>query len=185
MLNFSATRGDLLLFSELTVLQVSDQQTKSSSIPPGNDNFGVDLTIFGEIYDFAAGYRFYNQDDLELYGYAGLRYMHVDANADASPPPTKLNLAGELGDDWIDPIVGIHAKWRFSPTLALQGRIEVGGWSSQPQESHMLTATLNQNLNERWSLNYFYRYMKVDYASDDFIYDLKIKGPGFGATYLF
>lgn len=174
MFNFSASNGDWLVFSEVTVLNVPDAE------PPQPDTTDVSVEIGGEIIDVAAGYRILARDNFNLYGYVGARYFNLEVDVHSNNLGTI-----STGDDFVDPFVGVHAKWQINNTFALQGRLEVGGFDAQPSENTLVSVTLDHNLNKNWSLKYFYRMMSVDYKDNGFLYDMEVTGPGVGATYKF
>ncbi|TRX55770.1 DUF481 domain-containing protein [Thalassomonas sp. M1454] len=171
--NFTATKDDILMYSEVTYLVASDDYRVTG--PRGNLSTTVAIDIDGYVVDLGAGYRLVEQDKFELYGYGGVRFMEV--MVDLGPVST--------GDDWVEPQVGLHAKYTMNDTFALQGRVEAGGFGVGSEESYMANLTLNHKINDKWALKYFYRYMKVDYADNDFVYDLEITGPGAGVSYKF
>ena len=49
----------------------------------------------------------------------------------------------------------------------------------------LVSIAINHQISEHWQLKYFYRYQKVDYKGDGFIYDMEIIGSGIGVIYIF
>lgn len=187
MMNANAKKGDLLLFGELIFLDVhDDQESKSSN---GVVNLDVDIDITGYIVDLAAGYRLFHTNDLNLYGYGGARYFDIDADIETkvnSAIPALESLGKQsVGDDWIDPIVGLHSSWQINDAFYLSGRLEASGFGVGSDETYMVNATLDHSLSDAWSMKYFYRYLNVNYEDDGFLYDMKVTGPGVGVSYSF
>ncbi|MEW6998152.1 hypothetical protein AADZ86_10640 [Colwelliaceae bacterium BS250] len=174
MFNFTASNGDWLLYSEVTVLNIFDAK------PPQPGTSDISVEIGGEIVDVAAGHRILARDNFNLYGYVGARYFNLEVDVESNNLGTI-----STGDDFVDPFIGVHAKWQINNTFGLQGRLEVGGLDDQPSENTLVSVVLDHNLNENWSLKYFYRMMKVDYKDNGFIYEMEVTGPGIGATYIF
>jgi hypothetical protein len=174
MFNFTANNGDWLVYSEVTVLNVPGAK------PPQPGTSDISVEIGGEIIDVGAGHRILARNNFDLYGYVGVRYFNLDVDVHTNNLGTITT-----GDDFVDPFVGVHAKWQINNTFALQGRLEVGGLDDQPSEDTLVSVVLDHNLNENWSLKYFYRMVKVDYKDNGFIYEMEVTGPGMGATYIF
>ncbi|WNC73835.1 hypothetical protein RGQ13_07550 [Thalassotalea psychrophila] len=187
MFNFSAKKNNWFMYSEVTVLSIENAEV---AVPPPADasSASIKTDISGEIIDIAAGYRLMERSNFDLYGYIGARYFNLDVTLKTKR--TKLNNEVvkrniNTGDDFIDPFVGVHAKWKINNTFALQGRLEVGGFADQPSENTLVSVTLDHNLSDNWSLKYFYRMMNIDYKDNGFVYDMEVTGPGIGATYKF
>ncbi|TRX55771.1 hypothetical protein [Thalassomonas sp. M1454] len=188
MFNFSATKGKWLAYSEITVLNVPETKIASATTPTrfGDINTDINIEIGGEIVDLAVGYQLMARDNFDLYGYVGARYFNLEVTLDLdSGDSVILNASGTTGDEFIDPLVGLHGKWRINDTFTLQGRVEVGGFDDQPSENTLVNVTLDHKLNDKWSLKYFYRVMNIDYQDNGFIYDMEVTGPGIGASYIF
>ena len=81
-----------------------------------------------------------------MYGYAGVRLMEVQT--DLSLTSARGTTPISLGSDWVDPLVGLHAKYKFNDTFSIQGRVEAGGFGVGSEESYMLSTTLNHKLSE-------------------------------------
>ncbi|WNC67139.1 hypothetical protein RI845_11445 [Thalassotalea nanhaiensis] len=184
MFNFAAKKGNWLTYAEFTYLTVSDEQSATTG-PIGGSSVDVELGIDGTILDVAVGYRVVQSNGFDLYPYVGFRYIDLESDLKLDGSNGIIAIDTTLGDDWVDPVVGVHAAWEINDTFAFQGRIELGGFQDQPEEHYTVTATLNHKLSDNWSLKYFYRYLKVDYADNGFIYDMEVTGPGMGATYNF
>ncbi|WNC73839.1 hypothetical protein RGQ13_07570 [Thalassotalea psychrophila] len=184
MLNFAAKKDRWLLFTEFTYLEVSDQATKSFTGPTGSSSAEIDLEISGTVLDVAGGYQFVEQDRFQMYGYAGVRYMDLDTDISIDAPGGVLPSEITMGDSWTDGFVGVHTAWQFSDNFSFNTRLEVGGLGDV-DEAYMAHIAINHQVSENWQIKYFYRYQKVDYKGDGFIYDMEITGPGVGVTYTF
>ncbi|WNC67138.1 DUF481 domain-containing protein [Thalassotalea nanhaiensis] len=184
MFNFAAKKDNWLLFTEFTYLEVSDQATKSFSTPTGSSSADIDLEISGTVLDMGAGYQFIEQDTFQLYGYAGVRYMDLDTDISIDSPGGILPSEITMGDSWTDGFVGVHTSWKINDKFSFNTRLEVGGLGDV-DEAYMAHIAINHQISENWQVKYFYRYQKVDYKGDGFIYDMEITGPGVGVTYTF
>lgn len=185
MANTKATKDKWMLYNESTYLSVTDEQTASA----GAVEVKADIEISGYISDFGAGYRFYETQDMNLYAYAGIRFMNLDIEIDTSRDPALVGVTDgrsiTLGDNWVDPLIGLHLTQKLNDNWAMQGRVEVGGFDVGSESAYLVNVTLSQKLSENWSMKYFYRYMEIDYNDNNFVYDMEVTGPGIGATYTF
>lgn len=184
MLNFAAKKDKWLLITEFTYLEVSENASKSFAIPAGNGSAEIDLEISGTVLDVAGGYQFIEKETFQLYGYAGVRYMDLDTGIGIEAPGDILPSEITMGDSWTDGFVGIHTSWQFSDKYSFNTRLVVGGLG-EVDEAYMAHIAINHQISESWQLKYFYRYQKVDYKGDGFIYEMEITGPGVGVTYTF
>jgi len=174
MVDISGHKDNLFFFVDFIYLDVLSEE--SLNLPFQTLELSVEIT--GSIIEAAAGYRLFNKNDFQLFGYAGIRSVDLDVTA---------SIRNELstGDDWVDPIVGIHTQWKLSDKFQLLNRFEAGGFGEGSEESYLINATLNHKLSDQWALKYFYRFLKVDYADNDFVYKMDVTGPGLAATYSF
>ncbi|WOH38654.1 hypothetical protein RI844_05385 [Thalassotalea fonticola] len=184
MFNFAGKKDKWLLFTEFTYLEVSDNATKSFTTAVGNSSAEIDLEISGTVLDVAGGYQFVVKETFQLYGYAGVRYMDLDTDISIDASGGILPSEITMGDSWTDGFVGIHTSWQFSDKFSFNTRLEVGGLGDV-DEAYMAHIAINHQISENWQLKYFYRYQKVDFKGDGFIYDMEITGPGIGVTYTF
>lgn len=184
MFNFSGKKDGWLAFTEYTHLNVTDDQSRIAG-PNGGLTAEIDLEITGSVWDVAVGHHITGSNGFELYGYAGVRYMDLEADLDVSTVPELLNIRTTLGDDWTDVFFGTHMSWIINEMFTLQGRAELGGFSDEPSENLLVNVTLSHQLSKAWEMKYFYRFMSVDYADDGFVYDMEVSGPGVGVSYVF
>ena len=115
---------------------------------------------------------------------AGFQWMYVDSEL-------KLN-AGTLpaakfsdSESWIDPMIGVRAKYRFNGPWWVMGRGDIGGFGVESDLTWMLQGVLGYDINESFSLMAGYRHLYVDYSNKGFVYDTSTSGFIVGLAWTF
>ena len=155
---------------------------------------GVDLTLTEGIVTAFGGVRIpIGLPNLELYGTIGARYTYSG---------TKLTLTTPLGfstsewadKDWINPVAGFAAQYRFDDRWFLNVLADIGGWSDSATGQAL--ASVGYNWTQNWSTTLGYRvlytYEKQDTGFDyvrfeprSFRYQQWLYGPVVGVKYSF
>jgi hypothetical protein len=87
--------------------------------------------------------------------------------------------------EWIDPFVGLRARWNMTEKLFLTGRGDVGGFGVGSELTWQISAAFGWQINDAWSIDLGYRYMDIDYTGDNFTYDAVQAGLFSSLTYRF
>jgi opacity protein-like surface antigen len=166
-------------------LYMSLEADKKSSVGP----VLVDTTV--EVQQTAAeidlGYRV--TDRVTVFG--GLRYNDVDADLDVvrSGPGAGASRAASKGDSWVDPVVGVSARYPVNDTWSVGVRGDIGGFGVGSDLTWQLMATVNWKVREGLEVVAGYRYLDADYedgsGADVFKYDMVTGGPGIGVSFKF
>ena len=115
---------------------------------------------------------------------AGARLWSVD---------TELKLSGGLlsglkikhDETWVDPIVGVIGSADASPKIFFQGWGFIGGFGAGSDTMVDLYGGVGYRFSESTSTTIGYRWLKVDYDEDDFLFDVRQAGIAAGATFRF
>ncbi len=138
-------------------------------------------------FEFDVGYRV--NDQVTVFG--GLRYNDVDTDLDVvrSGPGAGASRAASKGDSWIDPVVGVTARYPVNETWSVGVRGDVGGFGVGSDLTWQLMATVNWKVRDNLEVVAGYRYLDADYedgsGADLFKYDMVTSGPGIGVSFKF
>lgn len=125
-------------------------------------------------------------------GKPGPRSLQVDLLAGArwSGQDVELSFVDPQADrddrvDWVDAIVGARAFYRFTKSLGVGLRGDVGGFGigGSSDFSWNVSTDLGWEFAEHWWLSLGYRSLSQDYSSGDFEYDVTTAGPMIGILY--
>lgn len=164
----SASKGDWLLWTE------------AYSVESDNGESGIwmktDVTAKQTFWDIDLAYRFLHDDELDLYVYGGLRMAEVDGQIDLTAIEGEYARSFDVGEDWVDPIIGIQSRWQLSETWAYWASLEAAGFGLGSDKSWQLVLAVDQKLTSNVSMRYAYRFASVNYDDNDFVYDVSVSG---------
>ena len=149
----------------------------------------VDTTVEVQqtAFEFDLGYRVNDQVTV----FAGLRYNDVDADLDVvrTGPGAGANRAASKGDSWIDPVVGVTARYPINETWSVGVRGDVGGFGVGSDLTWQMMASVNWKVRDNLEVVAGYRNLDADYedgsGADLFKYDMVTSGPGIGVSFKF
>jgi opacity protein-like surface antigen len=145
----------------------------------------IDGDLENKLYfaSLAGFWRAYDDNDRIVDLYAGARLMgtEVDFGLDIG------SLAGErsVTENWVDPILGVRGRMPLSERFSVSGRADFGGFGVGSELTWQAYGGLNYDFSQSFSGTLGYRYMSIDYASDDLSLDINLHGPVIGLTYTF
>jgi len=112
---------------------------------------------------------------------AALRYYRLDNRLKldgATAPSTKI----DDDEDWADLLVGLQGRIKLAEKWYASARVTtavVGGSDS----AYGLSGGIGYVFNQSISTHLGYRYLKIDYENNDFLYDTKMFGPTIGLAF--
>ncbi|MEH6911252.1 MAG: hypothetical protein V7459_11740 [Oceanicoccus sp.] len=178
LVTFQGSNGKWMFMVDAIYMKLSD----GTSVGPVN----ADAKVREKVFHTNLYYQLHKTDDYLLQAYGGLRYADIH---------TRITLKGQLagllnrsisvGDDWVEPLIGVRSTKAFSDTWSLVGYIDVGGFGIGSDQTWQYGVTLDQTINENWSVKYGYRVIDIDYDDNNFIYDVETTGLLLGASYTF
>jgi hypothetical protein len=144
---------------------------------------GVNTSLKTQIFNGYATYRAYQNPKVTLDLAAGIRWFNTATDITLLPGVLPGSTSS-VDEDWVDPVIGIRA--RFVITEKLSGTVfaDYGGFRSG-SESWQTLLTLGYNINENWVARAGYRYISVDHTINGTDFSFSQSGPIFGATYSF
>jgi hypothetical protein len=86
---------------------------------------------------------------------------------------------------WVDPVVGVSGILGLGPKTFLRGWGFVGGFGVGSELTADVFAGLGYRITDSLSSTLGYRWVKVDYESNDFLYDVRQHGIATGLTFTF
>jgi hypothetical protein len=162
-LNFTAKKRQWGIHSDLVYISFSD------TFQAGSGEASFDLS--GGTAQLSAGYRPSSWKNTDLI--FGARGVRVNLDVALTPGPT-----GSDSRSFVDPIIGFHHQQTFDNQWGLMMRGDIGGSSSELMINALLGGTYQ--FTETFALAFGYRYLKIDFAEDDFLVDLSIQGYSVG-----
>ncbi len=124
-------------------------------------------------------------DRLTVFG--GVRYNDLSVDIKSTGPlGTRADSADE---DWIDPVIGAHYTIGFADKWSFTLRGDIGGFGVGSEFAWQGVGTLRWQASDRVGVLGAYRYIDMDYESDDrsrdFKYDMSMSGPALGVVFTF
>ena len=146
------------------------------------DDIDVDSELF--IGTFGGSYRALEGERGFVDLLAGARVWSVD---------TRLDINGGLLDDqeiednenWVDPVVGVKARFDLGRGFFLSGMGQVGGFGVASDLTWDVFGGVGYQFNDTISAFAGYRHLEVDYQHEAFKFDVELSGPAIGATIRF
>ncbi len=170
-----ARKDRLVLFGDLSW----SSSSQSGVVGPGVPASGRIRQIWGTV---AGGYRVVEGPGATLDLLLGARAWNT--NASVSVPI--LGLSAETTFRFVDPLLMARSNLRFAPRWSALIYGDIGGFGVGSDQSFQVLGTLNYQISEQFFLSAGYRYLTLDYQSDDGReLDLEINGPIVGATWRF
>ena len=186
---FEARKGRWGILLDGIYMKVSDSATASRSGPGpigATARADAEARIEQSMLAGAVAYRVTDGPTaVDVIG--GLRYtrLDVDAQIDAS----LFALAGTVkrsgNKDWIDPYVGARIQYPFAPRWTFVGYGDVGGFGVGADFTWQASAGVSYEFSKSVSGVFGYRYFKVRYDQDGFLYDMSNDGIYLGAALRF
>jgi hypothetical protein len=137
--------------------------------------FDTHVGLSGGFLEIASGYRPDEQGNLEWL--VGVRDVTFTSEVGLTPGPS-----GSVSKSWIDPFVGLRYRYPLTDTWAVQMRADAGGLNPSARLSVNAIVALQYQVNEHFQLMAGYRYLELDFRSNDFLLDLSATGFALGAV---
>jgi len=174
---FEARRNKL---SIVTDLQYSNLGTERPT--PGILFSNASAAFKTFILDPEVGYRIAANPEkgrfMDVLG--GVRYWHL--NADLNFDAGLLSARSATGSkDWADGVIGLRGRAAISKRVFVLGKTDIGGGGSKL--TYQLFGGVGIGVGKRTSLIGGYRDLHVNYDKNNFLFDMSLAGPIFGASF--
>jgi len=126
----------------------------------------------GTIIEFAGAYAPTSIDNLELI--AGLRHQDITVSL------ALLNQKPEQSVTWIDPFAGIIYARPLKGNFHMSLRGDLGGFGIESDMAINAEAMFRYQMSDTFAIKFGYRYLKVKFKEDVFLYDISLDGFLFG-----
>jgi opacity protein-like surface antigen len=144
----------------------------------------IDVEVKEFIFDPVVAYRVMKVERGHLDLLGGARVWHVKSHLTFQPRILPL-VDVEGSKNWVDPIVGARAVASLSPRVFLFGRFDMGGFGINSDFTGQAFGGLGYQLKPRVALLGGYRYIRVDYVNEGFIFKTAMSGIMAGAKFNF
>jgi opacity protein-like surface antigen len=176
IINMEANKGQWSTWLDFIKMQISDD---------GNVTvFEVDVGMKQTLAEVAVAYQLPEHEQIELF--AGARYSDVDSTITfEGTGPIGIGNKVKIGDNWIDPFLGIRGTWQLNDQWSIRARGDIGGFGVGSDFSWHAVVTANYQFNDTVSFKAGYRYLDVDYDDNDFVFDMASSGIALGVGFKF
>ena len=125
-----------------------------------------------QIYSLAGTWRVSGgRAPVTLYG--GARYVGLDTDLELTSG-VAAGRSVSSSESWSDGYVGASIRWKFAEHWALVGYGDIGAGGSRLTWQGL--AGVDWTFSKHLSGKFGYRYFKIDYDQDDFVYDMAMAG---------
>jgi hypothetical protein len=163
--------------SDLSYLAVKVSGTGPLGFVNGELN---DKTFFGT---FAGAYRLIDQGTAWVDAIGGARTWWREDVLDITGPGGAISASRSRA--WVDPIVGLRVQSYLNSKFYVQVYGDIGGFGVAAKSDWQAVGLLGYQYDASKSFFAGYRYLAVDYRADGYIFDVKLSGPVFGASFKF
>jgi hypothetical protein len=172
-----ARKGNWSILGDAMYMSLSGERVTPNPL------FGdIEVEVKETIIEPAVAYRVLKVErgSIDLIG--GVRFWHVKPHITFQPRILPL-VDVEESKIWADPIVGARGTASLSPRVFLQGRFDVGGFGVSSDFTGQVFGGLGFQVKPRVALVGGYRYLRVDYANEGFIFRTAMSGIVLGAKF--
>jgi hypothetical protein len=148
---------------------------------PGRFFSGADYEQTLSFITAGGSWRMVESSNANLDMIAALRYSRLDNELDLDDgtlPGRKV----EHDEDWVDPLIGVKGKMKFSNNWFVSGWA-FGAVGGDSDSAYDLFGGLGYAFSDSHSLVAGYRHLEVDYENGDFLFDVEMAGPMLGFTF--
>jgi hypothetical protein len=142
----------------------------------------IEVEVKETIIEPAVAYRVLKTErgSIDLLG--GVRFWHVKPHLTFQPRILPL-VDVEESRNWADPIVGARGTAKLSPRVFVLGRFDVGGFGVSSDFTGQAFGGAGFQVKPRVALVGGYRYLRVDYVNEGFIFRTAMSGIMLGAKF--
>lgn len=148
------------------------------------DRVKVKVQLDQKVAEAAVAYQLEANPAIELF--AGARFVDVG---------TVIKFIGQgpaggvrkvsVGDDWIDPFMGVRGTWWLNKKLQIRASGDLGGFGVGSDFAWQAVLSANYQYSERVSFLFAYRHLDMDYDDNGFVLDVVSSGPIMGVGFSF
>lgn len=174
---FEARKGNWMILTDAMYMSLSGKRVTPS--PFFSD---IDVEVKETIIDPEVGYRVVRRERGAIDLLAGVRIWHVKPHLTFQPRILPL-VDVEESKNWADPVVGVRGTAQLSPRVFVTSKFDVGGFGISSDFTGQVFGGAGFQLNPRIAVVGGYRYLRVDYFDDPFIFKTTMSGIVLGAKF--
>jgi opacity protein-like surface antigen len=180
-------RGRFGLLFDVEYADLSQDGTARGAIIPGADPASASVGTKLLMSTGVVTWRAYEQERGAFDLYGGVRAFNVEADFGVDIPAINFDLDREASVSWADLTVGMRGHADLGRRFGVTGLADAGGFGigDSSNLTWQVTGTLDYAFTERVSGRIGYRYMSIDYESDELTMDIEMYGPLIGVTWAF
>ena len=183
MFSYRGERGPWVVMTDAIYMKLgADRQTSGNLISVDARAEVEQIALEADV-----GYRVSDA----VVAFVGLRYNDIDADlrvVRSGPGAGNTRVAGETAS-WVDPVVGVSAKFPLAERWALGLRGDVGGFGVGSDLAWQAMVSVHWKAPNGVEVVGAWRHLDVDYEdgrdANLFRYDVVTSGPGIGVTLRF
>lgn len=140
------------------------------------------------VFSALGDYVLYEDGNNILFISAGARVWSADTELklSAGPPPFGLPARKvDSSETWVDPMVGLRGAADLSERFFVTGWGYVGGFGAGSDIMADVMGSVGYRFTDSISSTLGYRWQKVDYENDGFVFDVEWQGPIAGLVFRF
>jgi hypothetical protein len=172
-----ARKGNWSILGDAMYMKLSGERVTPNPL------FGdIAVEVKETIIEPAVAYRVLKVErgSIDLIG--GVRFWHVKPHITFQPRILPL-VDVEESKNWADPIVGARGTVSLSPRVFVVGRFDAGGFGVSSDFTGQAFGGVGFQIKPRVGLVGGYRYLRVDYANEGFIFRTAMSGIILGAKF--
>jgi hypothetical protein len=176
---FEARKGKWSFVGDAMYMSLSGKRVTPS--PFFSD---IDVEVKEFIFAPVVAYRVLKVERGHIDLLGGARVWHVKTHLTFQPRILPL-VDVEGSKNWVDPIVGARGVASLSPRVFFMGRFDMGGFGINSDFTGQAFGGIGYQLKPRVALIGGYRYLRVDYVNEGFIFKTTMSGINVGAKFDF
>ena len=174
---FEARKGNWSVLVDGMYMSLSG--TKVTPSPFFSD---IDVEVKEIVVTPQVGYRVVRTEHGSIDLLAGVRIWHVNTHLTFQPRIRPL-VDVEGSRNWVDPIIGARGTRTLSPRTFVLGEFDAGGFGVGSDFTGQVFGGVGFQLKPRVALIGGYRYLRVDYVKEGFIFRTDLSGITLGAKF--
>ena len=176
---FEAHKGNWSILADAMYMSLSGERVTPSPF------FGdIEVEVKETIIEPAVAYRAFETEGGSIDVLGGVRFWHVKTHLTFQPRILPL-VDVEGSKNWADPIIGARGTVKLSPRVFALGRFDVGGFGVASDFTGQVFGGVGFQVKPRVALIGGYRYLRVDYFDDGFLFKTAMNGIMLGAKFKF
>ena len=176
---FEAHKGNWSFVADAMYMSLSGKKVTPS--PFFSD---IDVEVKETIIAPVVAYRVLKVERGHIDLLGGARFWHVKTHLTFQPRILPL-VDVEGSKNWVDPIVGARGVASLSQRVFFTGRFDMGGFGINSDFTGQAFGGIGYQLKPRVALIGGYRYLRVDYVNEGFIFKTAMSGINVGAKFDF